>query len=334
MNNVKPKHVPVLDSLRAIAALSVCFYHFICGPIGFIKNEFILDSFYLGAFGVQMFFVISGFIIPWSLYHNKYKILYYFKFLLKRFIRLEPPYLISILLVVVFFFLRKLYTDVPDVRLPFLDAKQIALHVGYLIPFTDYHWMNRVYWTLAIEFQFYLFMGLFYFLIIKDDFKIRLSGYLFVFGVSFIGSDQFLLHWLPVFLLGNLLFLKMTDHINKIEFYFFSIVSFLLISLYNPLPAFFACFISVVMILFFYNYSNKILNWFGKISYSIYLTHAIVGLASINVMLRFANSSFSKVLIIIIGFLITLFVSYIMYRFVEKKSQQISSKINFYNKND
>jgi peptidoglycan/LPS O-acetylase OafA/YrhL len=166
MSNLKDNgYVPILDSLRAIAALSVCLFHFVCGPIDFIENKTILSVFDFGLYGVQMFFVISGFVIPWAISKYKYKISNYFRFIGKRFLRLEPPYIASILLVICFFYLRKLYTDAPDIRLPELNINQLLLHFGYLIPFTKYTWMNRVYWTLAIEFQFYLFMGLFYFVI-------------------------------------------------------------------------------------------------------------------------------------------------------------------------
>jgi peptidoglycan/LPS O-acetylase OafA/YrhL len=321
------KHVPVLDSLRAIAALSVCFFHFVCGPIGFIKNETITGIFHFGLYGVQLFFVISGFVIPWSIHKYHYQIKNYFKFLLKRFIRLEPPYLVSIGLVIAFFFIRKLYSDVPDVRLPVLDAKQTLLHLGYLIPFTDYNWMCRVYWTLAIEFQFYLFMGLFYFVIIRKELAIRILGYVAVLAVSFIGSEKFVLFWLPVFLLGNVLFLYLSGRITKYESYTVLTAVFVHIWLFLPYPAFFACLFAVLCILFLTNYRNRFLSWIGRISYSLYLVHAIVGLAAINVMSRYAHTGIMKLVVILAGAGISIFVSYCMYLLVEKPSQKLSSKI-------
>jgi peptidoglycan/LPS O-acetylase OafA/YrhL len=321
------KHVPILDSLRAIAALSVCFFHFVCGPIGFVKNEAITGVFHFGLYGVQLFFVISGFVIPWSIHKYQYEIKKYFKFLLKRFIRLEPPYLVSIGLVILFFFIRKLYTDVPDVRLPVLDAKQMALHIGYLIPFSKYGWMCRVYWTLAIEFQFYLFMGLFYFVIISRDMKIRVLGYIGVLALSFVGSEKFVLFWLPVFLLGNILFLYLSERISKYELTAVLVAVFIHTWLFLPYPAFFACLFAVLCILFLTNYSNPVLNWIGRISYSLYLVHAIVGLATINVLSRYAHTGIMKFIVIMIGAAVSIFVSWCMYRIVEKPSQKLSSKI-------
>ena len=37
---------------------------------------------------------------------------------------------------------------------------QIAGHLGYLNTFLGLAWLNPVYWSLAIEFQFYILIGL------------------------------------------------------------------------------------------------------------------------------------------------------------------------------
>ena len=50
--------------------------------------------------GVEVFFVISGFIIPFTLWQSGYRLKNYARFILKRIIRLDPPYLLSILLAI------------------------------------------------------------------------------------------------------------------------------------------------------------------------------------------------------------------------------------------
>ena len=50
--------------------------------------------------GVTAFFVISGFVLPLSLSSNGYRLSDAPVFLLKRAVRLEPPYLATILLIV------------------------------------------------------------------------------------------------------------------------------------------------------------------------------------------------------------------------------------------
>ena len=51
--------IEILESLRAFAALSVCFFHFIC-ITGYFHTKWILEFFYHWQFGVQLFFVISN----------------------------------------------------------------------------------------------------------------------------------------------------------------------------------------------------------------------------------------------------------------------------------
>jgi peptidoglycan/LPS O-acetylase OafA/YrhL len=325
MAQQKNPHVPVLDSLRAIAALSVCVYHFVCGPIDFISNQTVLDVFTFGKYGVQLFFVISGFIIPWSVYHNNYRISKYFKFLLKRFLRLEPPYLVSIALALGILFFRGFYADLPESRA--ISAEQVLLHIGYFIPFSNYKWVLDVYWTLAIEFQFYLFMGLFYFAIISEKIALRLTGYALVLGLSFIGTRNFLFYWLPVFLVGNMLFLFLTKRIGKAEFYSMMLIIFIQIAVFLPGPVFFSSLIPAAAILYMFNYSNPVLDWVGKISYSIYLLHTIVGTTVINILSHHAHNPFTKAAVVLTGVGVSIVCSYVMYVFIEKPSKRLSSKI-------
>ncbi|MFM7144241.1 MAG: acyltransferase family protein [Alphaproteobacteria bacterium] len=118
--------------------------HATCGGGGTILRA----SGSLGWLGVEVFFVISGFIIPWSVPHGllssrRGRVL----FLVRRALRVELPYLASIALVI------------GSWHAPW-SASLILLHVFYLVPFTKLKWLQAVYWTLAFEFAFYLFVAL------------------------------------------------------------------------------------------------------------------------------------------------------------------------------
>lgn len=68
----------------------------------------------------------------------------------KRVIRLEPVYLCVLAILVVQHW--RISRNV--------DWTGVMLHVGYLVPFFDKPWLSIIFWTLAIEFQFYIFLGL------------------------------------------------------------------------------------------------------------------------------------------------------------------------------
>lgn len=100
------KQVSIIDSLRAFAALSVCLFHFICTTVGLEFPAMMTSFFSYGQHGVLVFFVISGFIIPWSMYYRNYRPGSMLRFMAKRLVRLEPPYLASILLILAIAFVK------------------------------------------------------------------------------------------------------------------------------------------------------------------------------------------------------------------------------------
>ena len=138
--------------------MAVCFFHFTTGQQHFLDVSLLRSAGTYGWVGVQAFFVISGFIVPYSMARANYALARWPRFMAKRLIRLEPPYLVSIAVVM----LLALLSSVT----PGLKARRsigsfprsppiLAIFNGWI----DRPWLNPVYWSLAIEFQFYLLVG-------------------------------------------------------------------------------------------------------------------------------------------------------------------------------
>ncbi len=329
----KPGEIPVLDNLRAVAAWSVCFYHFICTTTGLIDPQnFFYRAFYYGQYGVHLFFIISGMVIPWSLYRNRYRIGNFFRFLLKRLARLEPPYLFSILLVLGVLFLRKYSPTYDGIDKP-VSASQVFLHLGYLIPFfKDQVWLNNVYWTLAIEFQYYLVIGFLYFLFVSPRVIVRLLGYLILMGGPFLPfSSTFLPFWLPLFGVGISLFLYRSEIIEGIEFIIVLAAFLTQLGCQNGPVLAIVALLSVFVILFLFNYSNRFLAFLGHSSYSVYLVHPVLGATFVNVFSHYISGTFAKCMLVLGGVLITAAGSYVMYLLIEKPSRKLSSGIKYKN---
>ena len=151
----RPDHIPLIDHLRGIAALMVTWFHLTSGDQGYWVGR--TGSY--GWLGVEIFFVISGFVITMALARGGGRN-GFGNFMLKRLIRLEPPYIASVLMVVV---LGQLSAMSPAFRGPLPDVQpaQLLFHLAYLIPFTRYDWLQPVYWSLTYEFFFYIVAGLF-----------------------------------------------------------------------------------------------------------------------------------------------------------------------------
>lgn len=323
--------INILDSLRGFAALSVCLFHFVYTTTGFVNTKWILDLFWFGGYGVHMFFVISGFVIPWSMFQANFQFKNFFSFFLKRISRLEPPYLFSILLALAILLVKSKFLSSSNGEIP-VTPKQILLHLGYLIPFfKDYHWINQVYWTLAIEFQYYLLIALIFIPLINTGFKGRVFIYTLLIGTSFFTNSDFLPYWLPIFLLGIVLFLFKAKIIEQKEYY---ITTLALIAIglfkYPPMLVVFSA-IPLISIIWYTNKKIPGLHSLGKFSYSLYLIHPIIGASLINILSHHVSSPFEKIALILGGVTVTLFASWINYLIIEKPSKKLSSSIHYKN---
>jgi peptidoglycan/LPS O-acetylase OafA/YrhL len=142
--------VRFIDGLRAIAALSVLVFHLVAyfgreygssAGVPFLKAYF-LNGVDFGMFGVALFFFVSGYVIPYSLFNGGLK-----KFTISRLSRLYPPFWAAVVLVMVVesIFHGAHYT-VSD-TLANLTMMPKLLGVEYY---------SGVFWSLQIEVYFYV----------------------------------------------------------------------------------------------------------------------------------------------------------------------------------
>jgi len=230
--SVLSSHLPVLDFLRGVAALSVCLFHFSCGNPGFLPPQDALHC--AGSFGwlgVQSFFVISGVVIPYSLHQRNYQLKHWKQFLTRRLKRIEPPYLACIGLVIG---LNYLSLCVPGFQgTPFkFSALELFSHLAYLNVFIGFPWYSPVFWTLAKESQFYLFIALVFPLLNHQNYRLRLITVLVTALLGLIGfgatGTGLLFHWLPLFSIGIVAYLFVVGNLTtRTSFLLGSIVTVL-----------------------------------------------------------------------------------------------------------
>lgn len=333
MTEVKIKYIPVIDSLRGIAALSVVLFHFVCKTIGFIKNELVLKVFENGHYGVQMFFVISGVVIPMAMLNGGYKHSSWKNFILKRFIRIEPPYLFAVLIGIIYLTVRNFIPSSSSLNLA-PTLKEILLHIGYLIPFfEDTRWINPVFWTLAIEFQYYIAMCIIFPFLFSKNVISRTLSYIILGLISYVGhnysTDAFFINWITLFMSGIVWVLYKSKTSSLLEFTIVEIIC--LYFTYTELGSmsFYISVITLLMISFLPNLRNTASKFLGDISYSLYLIHSIIGAAFINFCSHLVTLPIMKLLVILSGITISISSSYIMYLFIEKPSKDWAKKVKY-----
>lgn len=315
-----------LDSLvllRCIAVFMVCFSHF----GGALEKGHDFSSLFkafkdYGIYGVHVFFVISGFVIPLSLLRGKYSIVDYPLFLWKRVLRLHPPYLaaLALTLVIMFISYKVRHVVFPE------NVMSIFKSVFYLHFPPD----NPVFWTLMVEAQYYIFIGLFYILLIKYS-KIALLlviPILLMLGQTYIVNYINLLQYIPFFLIGTVAFFIY----SKIGSYILNAITliglFLFILLFKEIHSFIASVFSVIFILFFKKEVSVKIKFFGLISYSIYLIHFPIGIKFINYLNPKINSSYSWLLFLVTIVFITT-ISWVFYIVFESYSEKLSKRIKY-----
>lgn len=86
-----------IELLRGIASIGVCLVHLqmFSGYTQFPVIDKLING---GQLGVYIFFIVSGFVLPYSLYKNNYRLKDFFTFLFKRNLRIDPPYFIVLIL--------------------------------------------------------------------------------------------------------------------------------------------------------------------------------------------------------------------------------------------
>lgn len=321
-----PKNIPVINSYRAVGIMLVMIAHFTCNITGFFNSPALPHIHNVGYVAIIVFFTISGFVIPWWLFNCKYTIVDYFRFVARRMIRIEPPFIIALLLAIAYTYVRSLspyYNGIETVP----SFRQILLQLGYLVPFFENErWVREAYWTLAVECQWYLAMGLIYPLFFHKNIWVRCTTY-FIILIPCYMVRAYLLQFFPVLLMGTLLCSFITKTIDVWEYILLSAFYLIYIYLINgPLDAAGAVVI-IPMLLVFSGSNNKRLNFIGNMSYSVYLMHSLTGTALVNYLSHIVTNPFLKILVVIAGILFTLISSYIFYILIEKTSHKLSLKI-------
>lgn len=318
----------VIDALRGLASLGVCWFHLTLGlDDGLLK----LSGAY-GWLGVEVFFVISGFVIPYALYRADYRLKHYGYFIIKRLLRLDPPYIVTVAIIVALGYLSPFLPGTAKLEHFNLSVPQLLLHFGYVNVFFGYPWLNMVFWSLAIEFQYYLLIALIFPLIgSKSDGGGRFYPVVFTaLAVSsfLIPSNQFIFHYLFLFLLGIITFQYQVGLISRTAF----LLLLLLFTCGNYLSI--GMSVAVVgaltaLIIAFVRTRIRALGFLGMISYSLYLLHVPIGYRAISLGSRLVKSTDGMIGVLIFAVGLCIVASYILYVFVEKPSQRLASSINF-----
>jgi peptidoglycan/LPS O-acetylase OafA/YrhL len=350
------KKLAYIDSLRGMAVLLVMLSH--CIQFGTNNyGEILTLLFSKSEYGVQLFYIASAFTLFLSFKSRLNKEnspkLYFF---IRRFFRIAPMYYIAIIF---YLWQKNPWVD----NLPDTGYSKILSHVFFIHGFSPL-WMNSLVpggWSVGLEMLFYLMVP-FLFSRIKNLNSAALFLVIAVL-VQYICNYYFIRHpliadetiWirylycylpsqLPVFALGIILF-----HLLNTENSLISVKPIVTLSIFliiilqfwleiNLMPEF--VFISIGFTFLAFSFAkltksifiNPVINYIGKVSYSMYLIHFAV----LELMIRYGiadiittNSHYTLNLMLrlTIVVIVTVIFSSIFYYAVEKPMQKMGARL-------
>lgn len=353
-----------LNGLRFFAASFVIICH-----VELIKKYYHIDNFreetiFLGGLGVDLFFVLSGFLITFLLLKEKERFfkIDYKAFYIRRVLRIWPLYYIIIILSLF------ILPNFDMFKMPFLYSNfNSATDLLYVLLFFILMLPNVLFfikpiqfaaqtWSIGTEEQFYLIWPL----LIGNTKKYKVLflsilvvywAFYFIFKLSFFDEFRFIeisrsfynLFKIDVLTIGSfaaiLLFEKnsILDKIINIKVFIISLL--LLLYFYTNENLFVERIVySLLFALLILNFVTlkslstvlefKAINYLGKISYGIYMYHLILIVLTMNFLIKF--NCLNNVLLYALSFILTIVVSSLSYEYLEKPFLKLKLKYSYF----
>jgi len=328
--------VIILDLLRFFAALSVVLYHYTY--VGYMKYPAILidfeamgSIFKYGQLGVELFFMISGFVILLSSENKSI-----FHFVISRIARLYPAYWVGVsltaLLIVLF------GEDIFSVTL-----RQYVVNLTMIQQFFAVPNIDSVYWTLFVEIRFYFLVFLLIFFGQIKFLKYYFLGWSVVsvinwfYPINAYLSYYLILDFAPFFIAGSIFYIAYRDNRFTIFDYTILLVSFVsaifyliqkkssleitfdtefsMIVFLSILSAFFLLFFVISKKNVVIKKDKRIYMMLGAVTYPLYLIHDHIGY----ILFIHFSSFLNKYVLLVLTILVMLLLAYGIHITVEKK---------------
>ena len=315
-----------LQLLRAFAAINVVYLHVLIGGESYGKPSIVFP--YVGGWGangVDIFFVISGFVMIYTHSINPKTIINFYK---SRILRIVPVYWLITSFIILIYFLfpnifRSLIIDIKSSISSFLFVSQLL---------NSSHPIINLGWTLEWEMLFYLIFGLaLYFRTLN---RIIISIFFMMILIVFVSEK---LYFLEFFLgvISGYLYIKLKKINQNTGFIILVLGILALLMSVNPnsklvdydrvliwgLPA----TLIVIGATYSKQVKNKFILYLGDASYSIYLLQMLT-IPGFYKIITHLNINIDNTFLSIICLLSSITFGCLFYSYVEKKLKLVKNK--------
>lgn len=335
--SLNQKRIYGIDGLRFVAAISVVLFHYLSYSVDktFLellqKSDFgwLISSSKYGFLGVELFFMISGFVILYSAQNKTWQ-----QFAKSRFIRIYPTFWLAVTITFVGVLLLGSTSKEPT-----FGQYLANLTLMHRFLFNQPH-LDGVYWTLTTELRFYLIIGcllafgwltekklksvmLIWSLLAMIFLSLGKDSNFITYGAYFSAGVGFFYYWEDREILANRMFLFFTF----IACLYSSIIAHNDLNLSNYI-------IGIIILIYFGCFyfllngyqlpiSNKLLTTLGGITYPLYLLHQELGYSLLQYVGQSANLYVTMCVLIT---MVMILLAFIVYRYFEQKAHVVTSK--------
>jgi peptidoglycan/LPS O-acetylase OafA/YrhL len=339
----------LVDALRGIAAVAVLCHHLLFNSelqvtLWKALPGWIFNFCVRGAYGVEIFFVISGFVIAHSLRNVRLTPGSVGAFMLRRQLRLDPPYWTMLFVTVALLFAEQHVAWIAHKHIP--TFWEFIANMFYLQNVTRSFSMMGVSWTLCLEVQFYL---VFILLLLAGKALSRTSPAATTVSFALVAAlaavsilikrqdgwylDAWFIQWWYYFAAGAMCYWAVNHVQFRIPMIAFMVLFAVMAWLHDPFPM---CIgLATTLLLFVAGQMGRLTSWLnyaplqylGKISYSLYLSHLLVA----DYVMRFGSrlthtNPHAAVFWFFLAGAISIVAAHGLYLLVEKRSIKFGAK--------
>jgi peptidoglycan/LPS O-acetylase OafA/YrhL len=339
----------VLDGLRGFAAIAVVVYHLrgLFGAPGQLSSRaaWLVAALGYGHLGVDVFFVLSGFVIAKTLSAAPITLKYFWRFLARRSLRLDPPYWASMFMALGVAIESRRFGH-GSLELP--SVRAVVAHLFYAQAVFGYPHINSVFWTLCIEIQLYTLYCAFVgamerWWAVKNTRNVAVATLLlFALAIGWpivhasSGDDRtWLIPFLNEFLIGSVVFYFSEGKLSAPEA-LGAIAVMGVAGAWKGSSAMLAAGATAAY-LGWSSYRNELstgLRWplaqyLGRISYSLYLVHVpvIYTVLGLRTRVRGANTEVAALGLCVVATILSLGAAAVFHWCVEQPSQRLSRRL-------
>ena len=341
-----------VDALRGIAAMSVVVFHIYKQNLLKVAKAPLPEPFHSlfvnGFLGVYIFFVLSGFVIAYSVRGYKITPRFIGRFALRRSLRLDPPYWAAIAgAIIIAVTAKQAVGDAQQIPVP--SATDVMAHLFYAQGFLGVPQILGVFWTLCLEIQFYLlyvvllglaqrFVGDRRWLVFGPALALSL-----VVGSGVIDWGHAVCLWAwPFFFAGAVTAWYVEGKVSAQAW-----AAVLIASCVCGFDAVDRISVAVVTAAALFAAARargpnggslleelslgRVVQYLGRISYSLYLTHLLIGSKSARFVIRMLGKrelGYPEMLVILVGCVAaSIAVAHVMYLVVERTAVKLSKRV-------